>query len=291
MSRGAGHVGRAIKALFEADPSGTFSTDELVAAVYPGVNHIEKKHRVAVHRAAKNLMTHMPQWKQWQCERRGYGGSDRGSVFVNVSDLHSYAIGRLRTDFLHARTSVDELTQMLNDDERTAALVAPGGPWWLHVEQAKSSLGVTLDEKTQRQIAAQEESFKGLKEGLAEAFGGKVAPEERARKKRRQQANQLARLCGNCGKDIASNEPVARPRVMGKRMFGWGSSIETMCLACAGDMQSGQWMHGDCTMCGRQVYDLQRHDRRRMFCCEDCRRRWKNRNPQPEYSLPIWLRD
>jgi hypothetical protein len=73
-------------------------------------------------------------------------------------------------------------------------------------------------------------------------------------------------------------------------MIGWGSSIETVCLACAGDMQSHQWMQGDCAMCGRQVYDLKRYDRRRMFCCEDCRRRWKNRNPQPEYTLPIWLR-
>jgi hypothetical protein len=93
---------------------------------------------------------------------------------------------------------------MLNDDARTVALVAPGGSWWLHVEQAKSKLGVTLDKKTQRQIAAQEESLKGLKEGLTEVLGGKMPPEERARRKRRQQANKLACVYGNWGKDIIS---------------------------------------------------------------------------------------
>jgi hypothetical protein len=59
-----------------------------------------------------------------------------------------------------AGASVDALSQMLEDDDETAARIAPGGAWWLHVEQVRAELGATLDKKTQRLIAAQKESLK-----------------------------------------------------------------------------------------------------------------------------------
>jgi hypothetical protein len=55
MSRGPGRIERAIEALFASQPGRTFSTEELVEAAYRGVNRTEKKHRVAVLRAAKRL--------------------------------------------------------------------------------------------------------------------------------------------------------------------------------------------------------------------------------------------
>lgn len=58
MSRGPGRIERAIEALFASQAGRTFSTDELVEAAYRGVNRIEKKHRVAVLRAAKRLGHH-----------------------------------------------------------------------------------------------------------------------------------------------------------------------------------------------------------------------------------------
>ena len=107
MSRGPGRIERMIEALFTSAPSRTFSTDELVAAVYRGVNRIEKKHRVGVLRAADKVGKRLGHWEKWQCERWGLGGYwnnrqnrslvGRGAVYVNVLDVHSYAIGRLRT--------------------------------------------------------------------------------------------------------------------------------------------------------------------------------------------------
>jgi hypothetical protein len=55
MSRGLGRVGRAIKAVFEAAPDDAFTVEELCRLIYPGISQVEKKHRVAVIRAAFRL--------------------------------------------------------------------------------------------------------------------------------------------------------------------------------------------------------------------------------------------
>ena len=54
MSRGPGRLQRDLAELIAAHPGKTFSTAELCAHVYPG-ELIEKKHRVAVHRAMKGI--------------------------------------------------------------------------------------------------------------------------------------------------------------------------------------------------------------------------------------------
>jgi hypothetical protein len=102
MSRGPGRIERAVEALFTSQPHMTYSTDELVEAVYRGVNRVEKKHRVAVLRAADNVAKRLGCWEKWKCERGFHStASGCGSIYVNVTDVHSYAIGRLRTDCVY----------------------------------------------------------------------------------------------------------------------------------------------------------------------------------------------
>ena len=55
MTIGPGRIERAIAATFFAQPSMTFTVEELVVIAYPGLNRIEKKHRVAVRRAANKV--------------------------------------------------------------------------------------------------------------------------------------------------------------------------------------------------------------------------------------------
>jgi hypothetical protein len=55
MSRGKGRVQQVIAALIEANPEQRWQIDDLCAQVYPGINRIEKKHRVAVARALKGI--------------------------------------------------------------------------------------------------------------------------------------------------------------------------------------------------------------------------------------------
>ena len=61
MSKGLGHVGRAIAAAFDAEPDNAFTTAELCLRVWPDcTDWPERWHRVAVRRAAKRLARHRP---------------------------------------------------------------------------------------------------------------------------------------------------------------------------------------------------------------------------------------
>src|SRR5262249_40356618 len=89
MSRGPGKLQRAIKAVFEAEPENGFLLSELCEHVYRGVNRIEKKHRVAVARAA-----HKMPWLA-QLKRGTLGGE---LVFYNPASVMAYGMARLKCD-------------------------------------------------------------------------------------------------------------------------------------------------------------------------------------------------
>jgi hypothetical protein len=121
MGRGPGKVERMIEAAFLGSPDQTFSTDELVALVFPtGSYSPSKAQRVSVLRAADKVAKRLGNWEKRQCGRSHQGGyyntslSGRGAVYVNVLDLHSYAIGLLRTDFLYAGKSLTELESRIS---------------------------------------------------------------------------------------------------------------------------------------------------------------------------------
>jgi hypothetical protein len=152
MSRGPGHIERTVAALFTSHPTATFSTSELVEAVYPGRNRIEKKHRVAVLRAATKLAERLG-WEKWNCERACQADmTDRGCIFANVCDVHSYTLGRLRADFLRSGEPVSELERRINEDPEVAQLMARGGTWWMFVQQNRLERGEVLLSKTRRLV-------------------------------------------------------------------------------------------------------------------------------------------
>lgn len=140
MSRGPGKIERAIEAAFSAMPSATFSVAELGPIAYPGLNRVEKRHRVAILRAADKVAARL-WWKGLTSERPG------GSiVYCNLLDVHSYALGRLRADFLTGAEPIARLETFLIEPEPGDPfahrsrwdVVRPGGAWWLHVEAAKA---------------------------------------------------------------------------------------------------------------------------------------------------------
>jgi hypothetical protein len=63
MSRGPGRIERAIRALFDAHPDQAFTTDELCEHCYPDGRPVERQHRGAVLRAAKNVIEDDPDWR------------------------------------------------------------------------------------------------------------------------------------------------------------------------------------------------------------------------------------
>jgi len=63
LSRGPGHVVRAIKAAFDAEPTRVFTIEDLCARVYARADRIEKKHRVSLIRAVKRVLERDPAWR------------------------------------------------------------------------------------------------------------------------------------------------------------------------------------------------------------------------------------
>jgi hypothetical protein len=55
MSRGPGKIERVIEALIRAQPSHAFTITDLCLHAYPGINRVERWHRVSVCRAVRNL--------------------------------------------------------------------------------------------------------------------------------------------------------------------------------------------------------------------------------------------
>src|SRR6516225_6738775 len=109
MSRGPGRIQRAIEAVFSNSPTETFTVEELAVIVYPGINRVEKKHRVAILRAAYASLDRTG-WGAFGSARPG-----RHTVFFNWLDVRSYATARMRSDFLYYMHSPLEIVAMLDD--------------------------------------------------------------------------------------------------------------------------------------------------------------------------------
>ena len=87
MSRGFGNAQRAMVDLFQSNPSSCFTAEELAAAAYPGINRVEKKHRVAVLRGVDAVCEAL-WWRGWH--------GQASLVFFSLLDYRSYATGLLR---------------------------------------------------------------------------------------------------------------------------------------------------------------------------------------------------
>ena len=99
MSKGLGHVGRAILAAFEDEPDNAFTTEELCERVYAGAT--SRAERVAVLRAVKSLAARRPDLGI-RGVRGEFSGRGRPMTFFNRYRLLSYAMARLKEDNFHS---------------------------------------------------------------------------------------------------------------------------------------------------------------------------------------------
>lgn len=118
----------------------TFSVAELGPIVYPGLTRVERRHRVAILRAADKIAAQL-WWARLTSARTG-----GQIVYCNTLNVRSYAIGRLRADPLINTMSIAQIEALIeepapDDPWRGRSkwdLVRPGGAWWRHVEIAKA---------------------------------------------------------------------------------------------------------------------------------------------------------
>src|SRR5262245_43296023 len=103
MSKGPGRIERAIEAAFKADPDNAFPVEDLCDVGFPGVGRAEKKQRVSVIRAAKQVAKRAGNLDHMTGEN--LGGT---LVFYDRFNVLSYAMARLKSDGLHRYRSHDD---------------------------------------------------------------------------------------------------------------------------------------------------------------------------------------
>jgi hypothetical protein len=133
MSKGLGHVGRAIAALFDAEPDNAFTTAELCQRVWPDCGDWpERTQRVAVLRAAKSLARHRPDLGLQACGKEERGNEN---VFYRRDRVMAYAMGHLKK-WLAPYATDEERRAMLAPGGREHHMIEPGGAWLRHTEMA-----------------------------------------------------------------------------------------------------------------------------------------------------------
>src|SRR5262249_9841633 len=127
MSRGYGAIQRAIIAAFEAEPDNGLLLSELCERVYRGIDRVEKKHRVAVARAAYRIpwLAHM---------KRGTVGCE--VVFYNPTSVLAYGMARLKSGNLsrYERHSDPRFQwKQPRSEADLRAMLAPGGDYHKYI--------------------------------------------------------------------------------------------------------------------------------------------------------------
>jgi hypothetical protein len=159
MSKGPGRIQRQLALIFDLDPEGAFTIEELCERIYE-TESITKSHRVAVIRAAKALAKKHPGLEWWRSEGRG-----STLVFFHHDNVMSYGMARLKSDCLSRHDDERVLWKRLRDEEHRK-LSRPGGWWWLHVQTwigERDGDTTKLKELAPIREALEQESAAGIK--------------------------------------------------------------------------------------------------------------------------------
>jgi hypothetical protein len=139
MSRGSGRIEQAIIAAFTAEPDNAFTVAELCVRIYPNAGYVDKKHRVAIIRAAKSLSRRWPDlgWRKSET----LGGQ---TIYFNADSIMSFAMARLKGDSLKNYDNQDpRVVNRASEEELRASLlkggshhkyIVKGGSWQRHRE-------------------------------------------------------------------------------------------------------------------------------------------------------------
>jgi hypothetical protein len=169
MSKGLGRVGRAIEAALIAEPDNAFTVDDLCDRVFPGIDRVQKKHRVSVIRAAKSVAKRHANFESVRSEM--LGGT---TVFYVADNVMSSAMGRLKSDNLHGYRNSHPNPRWVSDTEQELQArlieggkdhrhVVAGGCYWRQVEEWKAKR--SGDTETVQRLQA--ESDREMEELLA----------------------------------------------------------------------------------------------------------------------------
>ena len=104
-----------------------FTTDDLCELIYPDLRWPERKRRATVVAAAKRVCERLGKHWDWM-ESHGHT-----LVFFNYANVRSYGIAHMRE---WCSTNADAKERLTNKDWDYHELIAEGGSWWQHCQDA-----------------------------------------------------------------------------------------------------------------------------------------------------------
>lgn len=160
MSKGLGRIERGILEAFRVEPDNAFTTDELAKRIYSGINSVEKKHRVAILRAARKLNPSLDEFKVFGKAEYNWLKAHRGEMsmamftFFNCCNLQSYGMSRLKSEhfYQYQYWPKGEFRKQIIQSDRFQKAIAKDGPYWRHVEHYKAEC--SGDEKKAKKLKA-----------------------------------------------------------------------------------------------------------------------------------------
>ena len=139
--------------MFAAEPDNALLLSELCERVYRrSRKRIEKKHRISVARAAKGIS---------ELDYMAREALGHELVFYIPGNLMSYAMARLKTDFLdyrnndprklhHRKLTEANLRAELAEGGHHHHHIVEGGAWWEHIEWARMEARGEIEEAKKR---------------------------------------------------------------------------------------------------------------------------------------------
>ena len=129
MSKGPGKIERIIEAAFKHLSDQAFSVEELAALAYPEIHIVEKRHRVAVLRAADKVAARLG-WTGIFSKTPG-----RPLIYANRANPRSIGVARLRSDEFYSLLPVLDIERLFDEpdiDPHMYAQTQPGGIYYQH---------------------------------------------------------------------------------------------------------------------------------------------------------------
>ena len=160
MSRGAGRVEQAIFAAFSVVGT-SYTVEDLFNHAYPDAPQLERKHRVAIKRAASNVCLKTG----WTTLRRDNRGG--GYIYYDPCDVISYASARLKGREYRYQSqdkwirrfnpmTDEEISSQLEAGGNNYDLIVEGGTWWKHSRMAQAKRDG--DDATYSQLKAENDA-------------------------------------------------------------------------------------------------------------------------------------
>ena len=163
VSKRVAKIESEIAALFVAEPDNAFTIEEICKRIFPDLKHAARKRRVAVLKAASNLMKREGKLSYIRSPARGHT-----VIFFIDTCVISYAMACQKRWPWRPKSDA-ELRARLSEGGEHFKDIQPGGAWWRHTQMRIAKREGDLN-RFEVLRAEQDESLASMAAAIGERF-------------------------------------------------------------------------------------------------------------------------